>query len=310
MGDKLAGLCFLILFVLLGTGCDESGDQERDTYNSGTIYISCDETFRPVMDAQIKVFHSQNPEARIIVQYKPEADCLRDLLVDSIRMVIATRKASQEEEQFISDSLKTMVASELVARDLIAVLLNKASVDSFYSMTEVKDLLTGKTKKNLIPVFDGTSATSTVRFMLDSVLAGEKLSSKVAAASNSLGVIDYVSKVPNAVGFIGYSWIGNEEDSAQLAHRRKLQIAYLESTDSAGAYVQPSQYFIYTQSYPMVRDLVYILKEGHQGLGSAFGRFLLDMQKGQLIFRRAYLMPVKWPNYIREVILSENINNQ
>ncbi|MGZ5286152.1 MAG: PstS family phosphate ABC transporter substrate-binding protein [Flavisolibacter sp.] len=300
----------MILFVLLGTGCDESGDQERDTYNSGTIYISCDETFRPVMDAQIKVFHSQNPEARIIVQYKPEADCLRDLLVDSIRMVIATRKASQEEEQFISDSLKTMVASELVARDLIAVLLNKASVDSFYSMTEVKDLLTGKTKKNLIPVFDGTSATSTVRFMLDSVLAGEKLSSKVAAASNSLGVIDYVSKVPNAVGFIGYSWIGNEEDSAQLAHRRKLQIAYLESTDSAGAYVQPSQYFIYTQSYPMVRDLVYILKEGHQGLGSAFGRFLLDMQKGQLIFRRAYLMPVKWPNYIREVILSENINNQ
>ncbi|MGZ8543897.1 MAG: PstS family phosphate ABC transporter substrate-binding protein [Flavisolibacter sp.] len=310
MGDKLAGLCILILFVLLGTGCNESGDQERDTYNSGTIYISCDETFRPVMDAQIKVFHSQNPEARIIVQYKPEADCLRDLLVDSIRMVIATRKASQEEEQFISDSLKTMVASELVARDLIAVLLNKASVDSFYSMTEVKDLLTGKTKKNLIPVFDGTSATSTVRFMLDSVLAGEKLSSKVAAASNSLGVIDYVSKVPNAVGFIGYSWIGNEEDSAQLAHRRKLQIAYLESTDSAGAYIQPSQYFIYTQSYPMVRDLVYILKEGHQGLGSAFGRFLLDMQKGQLIFRRAYLMPVKWPNYIREVILSENINNQ
>ncbi len=310
MGDKAAGLCILILFALLVTGCNSKEDKTRDTYNTGTIHISCDETFRPVMDAQVKVFLSQNPEARIIVHYKPEAECLRDLMVDSVRMVIATRKATAEEEQFISDSLKTKVSSELVARDLIAVLVNRASADSFYNMTEIKELLTGRSKKNLIPVFDGTSATSTVRFMLDSVLAGDKLSPGVAAASNTLGVIDYVSKVPNAVGFVGYSWIGNEEDTAQLSYRRKIRIAYLESTDSAGRYVQPSQYFIYTQSYPMVRDLVYILKEGHQGLGNAFGRFLLDMQKGQLIFRRAYLMPVKWPNYIREVILSENINNQ
>ncbi len=306
MVDKIAGLCILILFVLLGKGCSNPENETGDTYNSGTIHISCDETFRPVMDAQVKVFHSQNPDARIIVHYKPEADCLRDLLVDSIRMVIATRKATKEEEQYVSDSLNTIVSSELVARDLIAVLVNRASADSFYNMTEIKELLTGKSKKNLIPVFDGSSATSTVRFMLDSVLAGDKLSPSVAAASNSLGVIDYVSKVPNAVGFIGYSWIGNEEDSAQLSNKRKLRIAYLESTDSAGHYIQPSQYFIYTQSYPMVRDLVYILKEGHQGLGNAFGRFLLDMQKGQLIFRRASLMPVKWPNYVREVILTEN----
>ena len=306
-------LCIFYLFILLSTGCnpgDGEKDTRLDTFNSGTIHISCDESFKPVIDAQVQVFHWQNPNAKIVVHYKPEAECLKDMLVDSVRMIIATRGASKQEIDLVADSLDTEMVNELVARDLIAVILNKASVDTFYSMTEIKDLLTGISKKNLIPVFDGTSATSTVRFMLDSVLKGENLSKQVAAAENSRGVIEYVTKVPEAVGFVGFSWIGNLDDTLQAAYRRKIRIAYLESTDSAGAYVQPSQFFIYTKSYPMVRDLVYILKERHQGLGHAFGRFLLQIDKGQLIFRRAYLMPVRWPNYIRNVIMNEKINNQ
>ena len=306
-------LCIFVLFILLFAGCDaDDGAKGRklDTYNSGIIHISCDETFKPVIDAQLQVFQWQNPDAKIVVHYKPEAECLKDMLVDSIRMIIATRGASQQEINLVADSLKTGLENELLARDLIAVILNKASVDTFYSMTEIRELLTGKSKKNLIPVFDGTSATSTVRFMLDSVLKGEQLSPAVVAAENSLGVIEYVTKVRNAVGFVGFSWIGNMDDTSQATYRQNVRIAYLESTDSAGAYVQPSQYFIYTNTYPMVRDLVYILKERHQGLGHAFGRFLLQIDKGQLIFRRAYLMPVRWPHYVRDVILNENINNQ
>lgn len=312
MGKYRGGLCILALFAIIGIGCNskEGEKDQQDTYNSGTIHISCDETFKPVIDAQVQVFQWQNPDAKIIVHYKPEAECLKDFLVDSIRMVIATRGASEGEMQLVSDSLQLSIENAVIARDLIAVIVNKASRDTFYTLTEIRELLTGKAKKNLIPVFDGTSATSTVRFMLDSVLKGEKLSPQVVAAESSRGVIDYVSKVPDAVGFIGFSWIGNEDDTAQLSDRKKIKVAYLESTDSAGAYVQPSQYFIYTDSYPMVRDLVYVMKERHQGLAHSFARFLLQLDKGQLIFRRSYIMPVRWPNYVREVILNENINNQ
>jgi phosphate transport system substrate-binding protein len=192
----------------------------------------------------------------------------------------------------------------LIARDLIAVIVNPSSKDSFFNMKEIRDLVSGKGKNNLIPVFDGTHATSTVRFMIDSVLKGGHLGNNVAAAQSSVGVIDYVSKTANAVGFIGFSWIGNPEDSAQVAYSKKVRIAYVESTDSAGGYVLPSQYFIYTRSYPMVRDLVYTLKENHLGLGHGFGHFLEDMP-GQLIFRRAYLMPAIHPNYIRDAELKD-----
>jgi phosphate transport system substrate-binding protein len=222
-------------------------------------------------------------------------------------MVIATRGFTEAERRFMVDSVNVQPDKLVVARDLIAVILNPAAKDSFFTMKEIKDLLAGKTKKNLIPVFDGTRATSTVRFMMDSVLKGEPLGKNVLAAQSSVDVIDYVSKTPNAIGFVGYSWVGNEDDTAQLAYMKKVKTAYVESTDSAGFYVKPSQYFIYTKSYPMVRDLVYTLKENYVGLGHGFAHFLYTMQ-GQLIFRRAYLMPVILPNYVRDAELESTIN--
>lgn len=297
----------LLIFV---SGC-KSDEQKRaelpDMFNRGTIHISCDESFKPVIDEEVKVYEALYPDTKIIVHYQPEAECLKDFAVDSIRMIIATRGCSEDEKNFMIDSLQVQPDKLVIARDLVAVILNPAAKDSFYTMREIKDLLTGKSKKNLIPVFDGTRATSTVRFMMDSVLKGQRFGKNVQAAQSSVAVIDYVSKTPNAIGFVGYSWVGNEEDTTQLSYLKKVKMAYVESTDSAGFYVKPSQYFIYTNSYPMVRDLVYTLKERHQGLGHGFAHFLYTMQ-GQLIFRRAYLMPVILPNYVRDAELESTIN--
>jgi len=276
-------------------------------FNRGTIHISCDESFKPVIDEEVKVYESLYPETKIIVHYKPEAECLKDFMVDSIKMVIATRGYSEGEKNYMIDSLHVGPDKLVVARDIVAVIVNPAAKDSFFTMQEIRTLLTGKSKENLIPVFDGTRATSTVRFMIDSVLKGESLGKNVQAAESSIEVIDYVSKTPNAIGFVGYGWIGNEEDTAQLSYMKKIKTAFLESTDSAGFYVKPSQYSIYNSSYPMVRDVVYTLKEKHQGLAHGFAHFLYTMQ-GQLIFRRAYIMPVILPNYVRDAELDSTIN--
>ncbi|MEI9810418.1 MAG: hypothetical protein WDO16_22490 [Bacteroidota bacterium] len=99
--------------------------------------------------------------------------------------------------------------------------------------------------KKLIPVFDGVKATSTVRFIVDSVLKDEALSPDVMAARTSEGVIDYVAKNPDAIGFIGVSWIGNKEDTTQTNFLQKVKIAHLESTIKPGGYVftVPGDYF-------------------------------------------------------------------
>jgi len=293
-----------VLFFCL-SGCNTPAEQgNRDTRTEGTINISSDESFKPVIDSQIKVFEAKYPDAHIVVHYKPEADCFRDLAVDSIRMVIVTRKATAEEENFLIDSMRVGPEQMIVARDAIAMVLNKEAKDSLFTVNDIREILTGKYRENLIPVFDGLRATSTVRFIVDSILKKDTLSPKTVAGKTSEQVLDYVAKTPSAVGFLGVNWIGNPEDSTQLSFLKKVKIAQLESSDVPGSFIPPVPATIFTLRYPLVRDLVYIVKEKHNGLAHGFASFMSGEQ-GQLIFKRAYLAPMQKDLRIRPVKLRD-----
>ncbi|MDP9230898.1 MAG: substrate-binding domain-containing protein, partial [Bacteroidota bacterium] len=172
------------LFSLFSSCSSNTGNEPSDTRENGTIYISADESFKPVIDSQIKVYESSYPQTHIIVHYKPEAECLRDFGVDSIRMIIATRGYSESEKIFMEDSMKVIPKQLVIAYDAVAVIVNKQSTDTLLSMAEIKEILTGRYKKNLTPVFDGLHATSTIRFIIDSVLRNDQLSPKAQAAES------------------------------------------------------------------------------------------------------------------------------
>ena len=304
--SKAKNFFCVIPIALLFNSCNSQTEQfgDEETLEKGTIHISADESFKPVIDSQIQVFESSYPDAKIIAHYKPEAECLKDFGVDSIRMVIATRGYTESEERFMSDSMRINPSKLVVAYDAIAVIVNPGSADTLFTMTEIKDLLLDRSAKKLAPVFDGVSATSTVRFVIDSVLKGQSLGANVTAAKSSEEVIDYVSKTSNAVGFIVVIWVGNKEDSTQLSYLKKVKVAQIESTNEPGVYVSPAQYNIYYRRYPMVRDLVYVLKEKNTGVGHGFAYFLSG-QRGQLIFKRSYLTPAQMQLNVRNASLRE-----
>lgn len=295
--------------LLLATGCMEvkkpryiSGD---DTSRSGTIHVSVDESFQPVIDSQVKVFMSQHPDARIIVHYKPEAECLRDLADDTTRLVIVTRGLSDDEMAFYTDTLQFPPAFGVVAHDAIAVIVNNASRDSLFSVADIRGMLSGRTGYKYQQVMDGTVATSTVRFMLDSVLRGFPFSGDVVAARSSEGVIDYVSTHPKAIGYIGVNWIGDRKDPQQLSFQQRVRIAALQCANCEGeVYVRPYQANIALKRYPLRRDLYYILKENYSGLGRGFVNFMTGI-KGQLIFKQAYLVPGRMALQVRQANMSE-----
>jgi phosphate transport system substrate-binding protein len=303
-------LRILILAFCISVGvssCQSFKEQEKelfDTPDRGRITISADESFKPIVDELVQVYEANHPGTEINVQYKPEAECLKDMIVDSIRLIIATRGFSESEKKFIVDSFKISPRRMVVARDAVAVIISPRAEDSLFTMTELKEVLTGKFRKDLIPVFDGVQATSTVRFIVDSVLRHDSLTPKAVAARTSEGVIDYVAKNPKAIGFIGVSWIGNPEDAQQISFLEKVKMLQLESNDLKGKYILPVQANIYLRRYPMVRDLVYILKEKHRGLGKGFADFMSG-EIGQLIFKRAYLMPAQKDFRIRPIRVTE-----
>ncbi|MFT4019170.1 MAG: substrate-binding domain-containing protein [Agriterribacter sp.] len=296
--------------IVLSAAISCNGDRKYkviegdDDLTSGTIHISADESFKPIIDSQIKVFMSQFPKAVIVPHYKSEAECLRDLLNDSIRMVIVTRGLSEEEVNSLKDTIGFKPSFGRIASDAISVIVNNKGVDSLFTMGDIRSFMKGISGYKLTPVLDGKTATSTIRFMVDSVLKDEKLSQDIAGADSSVGVIDYVAKNEHAIGFVGVSWIGNPEDKDQLAFLTKVRVASIEARNEPGKFIKPYQANIATKRYPMVRGLYYILKENYSGLGRGFTNFL-EGEKGQLIFQRAYLVPSKMDFSIRNAEISE-----
>jgi phosphate transport system substrate-binding protein len=288
----------LILFVLTAS-CDNEQSNQTDSPNKGTINISVDESFKPVISEQIKVYESSFPETKILATYKSEADCFRDLQNDSTRMIIVARGLKKDEREFFKQQLKYDPNFGELAYDAVTVIVNKQSKDSVFTLQQLQDLLTAD-KAEKQAVVDGTNATSTVRFLLDSVLKGKKFGANVKAANGSAEVVKYVSNNENAIGFVGSSWVGNDEDPEQRAVASKLQLALIEcrKCKEAGVFAKPSQSTISFKQYPLVRPLFYVLKENHTGLGTGFMNFMA-LERGQLIFRRAYLVPAKMSFQIR-----------
>lgn len=300
-------LALLILCSGFFATCTNAPEQNRaqpsDTRKSGTILVSADESFKPIIDSHIQVFESDN-SAKIRVQYKPEAACLEDLLNDSVRMIIVARPISPAEKQLVVDSFQVATTQMTIAYDAVAVIVHPESEFKKFTMEEIKQVLTGKFKKNLIPVFDGLRATSTISFIIDSVLRGDSLTKQAVAANTSEQVIDYVSKTRDAIGFLGVSWVGNPEDPKQESFLTKVNMALLQSKDDTLDYIKPWQANIYAGRYPMIRRIVYILKETHNGLGHGFADFMLG-ERGQLIFKRSYLLPARMQFNIRRAAVRE-----
>jgi phosphate transport system substrate-binding protein len=283
----------LICMIAFWSCGNENNKSMYDSPKQGTINISVDESFEPVISEQIKVYESSYPETKINATYKSEADCFRDLQKDSTRMIIVAKGLTEEERKFFVDKLSYPPQYDILAYDAVSVILNKDAKDSVFTLQQLHDLLSGKDTSKSI-VVDGNNATSTVRYLLDTILHGKNFSSNVMAANGSKAVVDYVSKNANAIGFVGSSWVTNDQDPEQLAYKEKIKFALLECKNNcdSGSFAKPSQATIAYAQYPLVRPLYYILKENSTGLGTGFTNYL-NLERGQLVFRRSFLVPGK-----------------
>ena len=165
-----------------------------DTPQNGSIEISVDESFEPVIREQIAEYEASYPGTHINAHYKSEADCLKDFFRDSAaRMVIVTRGLAPKEARFMTDSLRYVADWDEIASDAITILVNNKSNDTLFTLERLRQQLTGKIRRDETIVFDGLNQTSTVSFIEDSVLKGAKFdTSVVRAVKSSREVLNYV----------------------------------------------------------------------------------------------------------------------
>lgn len=292
----LMALGLAVFFVSCGDTPSSVSKESIESYTSGSINIAADESFKPVIVQEAKVFDSSYPEAKLNINYLPENECLTQLFEGKVQMAFATRPLTAEEKK-ICEGNNIYTKDMVIAKDGIVVMVNNKSQDTKMTVGMVQSILTGKFVRKYNVVLDNQSG-SIARYVNDSILRGEKVSEQVFAAKNSEEVIKYVSENENAIGFIGMTHAFDPTSSEGYGTFRKDVTVVAIQNDTLNKFILPYQASIAFREYPFVRRMYFIARI-ESNLASGFANFLTS-EPGQMIINKARMLPLTVPLEFRE----------
>ncbi len=220
---------------LLLAGCQSnSGTSATDTATSGNVAVAVDETFAPILQAQVDTFGKLYPEAHVKLRFEPEENVMIDLLNDKVKVAVVSRELNAEENaSFVKQTI--VPRTTRIGIDGLAIILHPSNPDSMLTINQLRDIFTGASKTwsqvsnqkklgDINVVFDA-NRSSTARFMRDSLAKGAPLTTRVFAASSNPALLDYVANHPNAIGVVGVNWISDHDDPAAMKFLQKVRVA-------------------------------------------------------------------------------------
>jgi phosphate transport system substrate-binding protein len=311
-----AGIATALAGAIAVASCNGPGSPgAQDTPTSGTVAVSVDETFAPILQAQIDTFAKLYPNAHVKMSFQPEEKVMLDLINDKVKVAVVARELNAEEKaEFTKQTITPQVTR--IGIDGLAIVLNRNNPDSLLTIAQLSDIFTGKTSKwsqisgkkglsDINVVFDA-NRSSTTRFVKDSVTRGAALTSRVFAATSNPALLDYVATHPNAIGVVGVNWISDRDDPAAMKFANKVRVASITARPNPKPddFIQPYQVHLAEktpeqlaehpdlQNYPLRRNLYVISREARAGLGTGFASFVAG-KNGQLIFQKSGLMPAQ-----------------
>ncbi len=289
-------LIFSIFTSLLLVSCDFL-PKEDTTYGKNRIGI--DATLQPALEPAFFMFHETYRNAELTPWYKPEVELIKDLVNDSLKLLILGRKLDTMEQRYVNGKDITPRYTP-IARDALAIILNKNNRDKLLSYENVMGVFNGTIQKwsqisannplgDVQLIFDSPNSSTATYFMR--TLGINRLPMKAAAAKSVDDVIDKVSKIPNAIGVVGLAWVGNMTDKDLNEVNKKVNIAYIRPKGSTkDEYYSPDQMNIYDSLYPFSRTIYIVECTGTTTLGTGLASFIYAEQ-GQRLMLKTGILP-------------------
>jgi phosphate transport system substrate-binding protein len=291
--------------ILLISSCNMGGTKEpRETPTSGNIKIAVDESFQPLIDTEVFTFTSLYARAKVAPEYKPEYDVVNDFMNDSVKVMVTSRKLTDDQVQYLRDTL--VVARTITfAYDALALITNKENKDTLINYETVRDIFTGKitgwnqvnpkSRLGEISIIFDNNKSGNIRYFREHFELKDTLGKNFFAVSNNAEVIDFVSRNPDALGIISANWISDKDDSLSISFINKVNVlAISQPFINDGTYYRPYQASIYDRTYPFVREVYLISRETFSGLGSGFIQWA-TAEQGQRIVLKSGLVPATMP---------------
>jgi phosphate transport system substrate-binding protein len=295
------------LFLLLGlaVACQEKSSENtdipEDTPTKGRIHIFSDASFKPVILPEKNTFEGIYSNATIDISFTSERAAIDSFLRGNTEMIVIGRPLSEKEiAPYASKGIK--VIQDVMAKDAIAIVLNKNFPDSLLSVQQLSEILSGKVKnwKELNASFPSgkifiavdQSNSGNLYFLRDSLGLDIK-NIDIFSADSVAGVIEYVKNHNNAMGVIGVSWLSDADDPGAFSHFQQIRVAglYKENRDN---YALPFQGNIADGSYPLKRNIYLVYSGARTGLRTGFASFILG-DRGQKIILKTGIVPAKMP---------------
>jgi phosphate transport system substrate-binding protein len=269
------------------------GKVSTDTFMAGSTHFLVDESFGPIIDEENYVFTSLYRDAKPKLLYKTENEILNLLLNDSIPFAIMARNLTPAETKIMEGHTLPPDVNKF-AVDAVTLIVNQASNDTTITVSDIKNMLNGKSKTDKNIVFDNPNS-SLARYLKD--LSGNKdLNGKnIYALKSNKEVITYVSQHQQAIGITGFSWLNDPDaDYADAVKKVKIVAIKDDSKKDDVGFTKPSQETLALKQYPLTRALYIINCSGREGLGTGFASFLLS-DRGQRIILKSGLLPDVMP---------------
>lgn len=294
---------FLILtglvFGLVGCGNDKP---PLDNPSQGSIVIAADESFQPLVTQLTSAYSGIYPNAHFKVVFKPEQQAINMMLHDSARLVFATRTLKPNEKGVL-DQRNIKGATEKIATDGVALIINKANTDSLITMNELQSVFDGQIKLwgqlkegnqtgPITLVFDNNNS-SNLEFVLKTFNVKNVANLRIFTTHSNREVIDFVRKNPSALGFIGVNWISDSDEPLSLELAKDLRVIGVSAKPNPTQrddYFQPFQEDLGMQRYPLRRPVYILSRETHPGLGGGLINYIAR-DAGSLIIGKLGLWP-------------------
>lgn len=289
--------------ITLATSCGSNHRKPATWRTSDDVHIAVDETFRDIMEEEIETFGLLNPASAMKPVYCSEDSAIRMLLRDSVRCAITTRKLSKDELDVLKN-YKLDAKQAMIATDAFALIVSKDNPDTLITVSEIRDIVSGRItrweqlkhsgkKGELKLVFDN-SGSSTVRYMRDSLLAGQQVAGNLYAQGSNQAVIDAVKDNSEIIGVVGANWLKGKSDSVLTSFEnldvKVLKVARKDGKNEIGW--RPYQYRILTGDYPLIRSVYVILTDPRVRSYTKSFFYFLKGQKGQtIICNSSQLLP-------------------
>lgn len=303
----------LALAALSLASCDKKVDS---TSTSGMAKIACDETFRNILQQEIEVFEYIYPNANIMPYYVDEQAAIDSLLnMGGVKSAVITRMLTEKEKKYLEDH-KRHVKQQKIAVDAIALISNPANdLEEPISRTDLSKILSGEitrwdqigpSKMGKIDVIFEHQASSTVKYMRDSLMNGKPFGANVFAQKTPEDVFKAVAENRNALGIIGVSWISSDlsgrtptteelaqslqvNDTTNLDFDRAVKVLKVRADSVITAY-KPYQAYIFDGSYPLYRSIYMVTVAPGSSLGHGFYSFVTGFQ-GQKLIQMTGILP-------------------